>query len=52
MLLLDVDVDILGINIIFSFDLLAFNLFCEDAYEYDPSTLVKTYILIADSHGL
>jgi hypothetical protein len=48
----DVDVDILGINIIVTFDLLAFDLFCRDACEYDPSALVKAYVLIADSRGL
>jgi hypothetical protein len=52
MLLPDIDVDILGINIISTFDLLAFDLFRRDAYEYDPSTLVKAYVLIADSRGL
>jgi hypothetical protein len=52
MLLPDVDVDIPGINIIFIFDLLAFDLFCGDTYKYDPSALVKAYVLIADSRGL
>jgi hypothetical protein len=52
MLLPDVDVDIPGINIISTFDLLAFDLFCGDAYGYDPSTLVKAYVLIADLRGL
>jgi hypothetical protein len=52
MLLPDVDVDILGINIISTFDLLAFDLFHGDACEYDSSALVKPYVLIADSRGL
>jgi hypothetical protein len=52
MLLPDVDVDIPGINIISTFDLLAFDLFCGDACRYDPSTLIKSYVLIVDSHGL
>jgi hypothetical protein len=52
MLLPDVDVDIPGINIISTFDLLAFDIFCGDACEYDPSALVKAYVLIADSRGL
>jgi hypothetical protein len=52
MLLHDVDVDIPGINIISTFDLLAFDLSYGDACEYDPSTLVKAYVLITDSRGL
>jgi hypothetical protein len=52
MLLPDVDVDIPGINIIITFDLLAFDLFYRDTCEYDPSVLVKAYVLIADSRGL
>jgi hypothetical protein len=48
----DVDVDIPGINMISTFDLLAFDLSRGDAYEYDPSALVKAYVLIADSCGL
>ena len=44
MLLPDVDVDIPGINIISTFDLLAFDLFCGDACEYDLSALVKAYV--------
>jgi hypothetical protein len=52
MLLPDVVVDIPGINIIFTFDLLAFDLFRGDAFEYYPSTLVKAYVLIVDSRGL
>jgi hypothetical protein len=52
MLLPDVDVDIPGINIISTFDLLAFDLFRGDACEYDPSVLIKAYVLIADSRGL
>jgi hypothetical protein len=52
MLLPDVDVDIPGINIISTFDLLAFDLFRGDAFEYDPSALVKPYVLIADSRGM
>jgi hypothetical protein len=42
MLLPDVDVDIPRINIISTFDLLAFDLFRGDACEYDPSALVKS----------
>lgn len=38
----DVDVDIPKINIISTFDLLAFDLLCGDAYEYDPPALVKS----------
>jgi hypothetical protein len=52
MLLPDVDVDVPGINIISTVDLLAFDLFRGDACEYDPSALVKAYVLITDSHGL
>jgi hypothetical protein len=52
MILPDVDVDIPGINIISTFDLLAFDLFRGDACEYDTSVLVKAYILITDSRGL
>jgi hypothetical protein len=52
MLLTDVDVDIPEINIISTFDLLAFDLFCVDTCEYDPSALVKAYALITDSRGL
>jgi hypothetical protein len=52
MLLPDVDVDIPRINIISTFDLLAFDLICGDAYEYDPSALVKAYALITYSRGL
>jgi hypothetical protein len=52
MLLPDVDVDIPGINIISTFDLLVFYLFRGDACEYDPSTLVKAYVLIVDSRGM
>jgi hypothetical protein len=52
MLLPDVDVDIPGINIISTFDLLVFDLFRGDACEYYPSALVKAYVLIADSRGL
>jgi hypothetical protein len=46
MLLPDVDMDIPGINIISTFDLLG------DTCEYDPSALAKAYVLIADSRGL
>jgi hypothetical protein len=52
MLLSDVDVDIPGINIISTFDLLAFDLFCGGAREYDRPALVKAYALIMDSCGL
>jgi hypothetical protein len=52
MLLPDVDVDIPGINIVSTFDLLAFDLFCGDACGYGPLALVKAYVLIADSRGL
>jgi hypothetical protein len=52
MLLTDVDMDIPGINIISTFDLLAFDLVHGDACEYDPSTLVKAYVLIIDSRGV
>jgi hypothetical protein len=52
MLLPNVDVDIPEVNIISTFDLLALDLFCGDACEYDPSALVKAYVLIADSCGL
>jgi hypothetical protein len=52
MLLPDVNVDIPGINIISTFDLLAFDLFYGDACEYDPSALVKAYVLIENSCGL
>jgi hypothetical protein len=52
MLLPDVDVDIPEINIICIFDLLALDLFFGDTYGYDPSTLVKAYVLIVDSCGL
>jgi hypothetical protein len=52
MFLPDVHVDIPRINIISTFDLLAFDLFHRDAYEYDPSALVKAYVLIAYSCGL
>jgi hypothetical protein len=52
MLLPNVDVDIADINNISKFDLLAFNLFCGDTYEYDPPALVKAYALITYSRGL
>jgi hypothetical protein len=52
MLLPDVDVDIPGINIISTFDLLVFDLFCGDACEYDSSALVKAYALITYSRGM
>jgi hypothetical protein len=53
MLLPDVDVDILGINIISTIDLLAFDLFPGmPANIYDPPVLVKAYVLITDSCGL
>jgi hypothetical protein len=51
MLLPDVDIDIPVINSTSTFDLLGFDLF-SGAYEYDPPTLVKAYVLIADSRGL
>jgi hypothetical protein len=43
MLLPDIDVDIPGINIISTFDLLAFDLFRGDACECDPLALAKAY---------
>jgi hypothetical protein len=52
MLLPDVDVDIPEINIISTFDLLEFDLFCGDACEYDPLALVKAHVLITDSRDL
>jgi hypothetical protein len=52
MLLPDVYVDIPRINIISTFDLLPFDLFCGDACEYDLLALVKAYVLIVDSCGL
>jgi hypothetical protein len=53
MLLPDVDVDILGINIISTIDLLAFDLFPgTPANIYEPPALVKAYVLITASCGL
>jgi hypothetical protein len=52
MLLPDVDVDIPGINIISTFDLLVFDLFCGDTCEYDSPALVKAYALITYSRGM
>jgi hypothetical protein len=51
MLLPDVDVDIPVINIISTFDLLTVDLFYGDAREYDPSALVKAYVIITDPCG-
>jgi hypothetical protein len=51
MLLPDIGVDIPGINIIHIW-LTGILSILGDAYEYDPSALVKAYVLIAHSRGL